>query len=405
MLNRNFLLTPFLFNLLIVAAPLHAEVLSSTSPTIRDNLCVGLGCATDETFAGLYDSVVIKGNNTRVVFEDNSTSSGFPTADWALEANETGSTGLERFILRNLTANTTPFVVEGDAPTSSLFVAADGDIGLGTSIPQADMHIVSDSSSPSLRLQSTSIGQAWQIGDPVSLNAGFQIYDVTADSTPFLIVPGGNNQLSFVINGEKIGLGTDAPQEKLHIVTNASNTDAFALFDANGAGSDAAFRLRQNGLIPTTWEFRNQQDSGRLNVGIAGGNTPLKIDNAANNNLIRLGRNGKPGEVNITGTLVVNNTQLNVPDYVFAHDYALRPLSEVQAFIDENSHLPDVPSAAEIAAKGVDMTAMQMTLLKKVEELTLYTLELEQARAGQDMRLAAQERSIALLQAQIDSLR
>jgi hypothetical protein len=96
---------------------------------------------------------------------------------------------------------------------------------------------------------------------------------------------------------------------------------------------------------------------------------------------------------------------LNVPDYVFAHDYALRPLSEVQAFIDENSHLPDVPSAAEIAAKGVDMTAMQMTLLKKVEELTLYTLELEQARAGQDMRLAAQERSIALLQAQIDSLR
>ena len=49
----------------------------------------------------------------------------------------------------------------------------------------------------------------------------------------------------------------------------------------------------------------------------------------------------------------------------------------MQTFIDTNRHLPDVPSAAQIADTGLDMTAMQMALLKKVEELTLYTLEQE----------------------------
>ncbi|OAN68245.1 hypothetical protein A8B82_04960 [Sulfitobacter sp. EhC04] len=137
--------------------------------------------------------------------------------------------------------------------------------------------------------------------------------------------------------------------------------------------------------IPQSAGFRPSERGYRRRLA------PLKIDNAANNNLLRLGRNGLPGEVNITGTLVVNNTALNVPDYVFDADYALRPLAEVQAFIDANSHLPGVPSEAEIKADGVDMTAMQMTLLKKVEELTLYTL--------------AQEDMIAMQQAELRELR
>ncbi|MFC6759592.1 hypothetical protein ACFQFQ_09025 [Sulfitobacter porphyrae] len=113
---------------------------------------------------------------------------------------------------------------------------------------------------------------------------------------------------------------------------------------------------------------------------------------------MRLGRNGRPDEVHITGKLVVNNTQLNVPDYVFDDDYALRPLTEVKAFIDENSHLPEVPSEAEIKANGVDMTAMQMALLKKVEELTLYTLEQETKLA----RMAELEDRIARLETLLD---
>ena len=93
----------------------------------------------------------------------------------------------------------------------------------------------------------------------------------------------------------------------------------------------------------------------------------------------------------------VNNTQLNVPDYVFAHDYNLRSLAEVAAFIGTNSHLPDVPSEADIKANGVDMVQMQMILLKKVEELTLYALK-------QDARAAAQDAEVTTLRAQLSEM-
>ena len=94
------------------------------------------------------------------------------------------------------------------------------------------------------------------------------------------------------------------------------------------------------------------------------------------------------GDLTVQGNFISGATTLNVPDYVFGPDYALRPLAEVAAFIGTNRHLPEVPSAAEIAAQGLDMTDMQMALLKKVEELTLYTLEQEDRIARLEAALA-----------------
>jgi len=62
-------------------------------------------------------------------------------------------------------------------------------------------------------------------------------------------------------------------------------------------------------------------------------------------------------------------------DYVFAPEYKLRKLSEVEAFIQSYGHLPGVPSAEQVVAEGVDMAKMDATLLQKIEELTLYVLK------------------------------
>lgn len=64
-------------------------------------------------------------------------------------------------------------------------------------------------------------------------------------------------------------------------------------------------------------------------------------------------------------------------DFVFEDDYDLPSLAEVERHIAEKGHLPDVPSAAEVAAEGVSIGAMQATLLQKVEELTLYLIDLK----------------------------
>ena len=62
-------------------------------------------------------------------------------------------------------------------------------------------------------------------------------------------------------------------------------------------------------------------------------------------------------------------------DYVFEDSYKLRPLSEVEAFIKENKHLPDIPSAETVVEEGIDVAAMDAKLLQKIEELTLYVIE------------------------------
>jgi hypothetical protein len=62
-------------------------------------------------------------------------------------------------------------------------------------------------------------------------------------------------------------------------------------------------------------------------------------------------------------------------DYVFAPDYRLKGLPDIETFIQTHHHLPDIPTAAEVEAGGVGLGEMQAKLLRKIEELTLYLIE------------------------------
>lgn len=65
-------------------------------------------------------------------------------------------------------------------------------------------------------------------------------------------------------------------------------------------------------------------------------------------------------------------------DYVFKDSYELKPLEEVKSFIDENGHLPNIPSAEEVEENGIKVGEMNAKLLEKIEELTLYTIALKE---------------------------
>ena len=83
----------------------------------------------------------------------------------------------------------------------------------------------------------------------------------------------------------------------------------------------------------------------------------------------------------LRGVIRANEILVNTvsgADYVFDKSYDLRPLSEVQSYIHQNKHLPEIPSAAEMQENGVNMNELQMQLLQKVEELTLYIIQQEQ---------------------------
>jgi hypothetical protein len=87
--------------------------------------------------------------------------------------------------------------------------------------------------------------------------------------------------------------------------------------------------------------------------------------------------------------IVVNTTGA---DFVFEDDYKLRPLNEVETFIKENNHLPEIPSAAEMTEEGMKVGELSKTLLQKVEELTLYMIELKKENEELKSRLEAVEK-------------
>jgi hypothetical protein len=100
------------------------------------------------------------------------------------------------------------------------------------------------------------------------------------------------------------------------------------------------------------------------------------------------------------GNLYVKGTKMNVPDYVFNKDYKLMPLNELKTFIEKNNHLPGVASADEVGKSGVvNLSGLQMTLLEKVEELTLYTLQQDEALKNKEKKIAEMEEKIRKLEA------
>ncbi len=92
--------------------------------------------------------------------------------------------------------------------------------------------------------------------------------------------------------------------------------------------------------------------------------------------------------------VAVKNTSEWWADYVFDNDYKLKPLSEVHSFIKQNKHLPDVPSAADVARDGIDLARMDATLLQKIEELTLYMIDLKKENEQLKTRCARLETKI-----------
>lgn len=112
---------------------------------------------------------------------------------------------------------------------------------------------------------------------------------------------------------------------------------------------------------------------------------------------VRIGETAASGsysnyKLSVDGDMIAKRCVIQVAnwaDYVFAPGYALPALSEVENFIEQNKHLPGVPTEAEVMEKGVEMGEMNKVLLQKVEELTLYMIRLE--KENESMKAAIRE--------------
>ena len=121
------------------------------------------------------------------------------------------------------------------------------------------------------------------------------------------------------------------------------------------------------------------------------GNLALRINSASILSLkpVQIGSTAIPSGYSLSadGKVICEEVTVslkaNWPDYVFSKDHDLPSLRSVNNFIKENGHLPEMPTASEVEKNGIDLGSMNASLLKKIEELTLYVIELEKVNDEQ----------------------
>ena len=250
--------------------------------------CIGNDCTNGENFG--FDTLRLKENNLRIKFDDTSNSGSFPNNDWQLTANDSNNGGLNKFSIDDITGGKTPFTIEAGAPTNSLYVDDGGRVGLGTSTPVVELHVV-DGDSPALRLeQNGSSGFTAQTWDVAGNETNFFVRDVTHSSKiPFKIKPSAPTNSLFINSDGKIGLGTASPSYPMEL----SKTGSAATFVANqtdgatamisagasyvfiGALSNNDFRLLVNDQPRMTIDT-----SGEVGIGTTSPNYPLEVATA-----------------------------------------------------------------------------------------------------------------------------
>jgi hypothetical protein len=329
------------------------------------SICIGQDCNNGENFG--FDTQRLKENNLRIHFDDTSNSASFPSNDWRISINDSSNGGASYFAVEDATAGNTPFRIEAGAGANALHVdASGGNIGLGTATPVVELH-VADGDSPTMRLeQNGSSGFTPQTWDVAGNEANFFVRDVTNGSKlPLKIKPNAPTSSIFVegTTGD-IGLGTESPDAPLDI-QRSSNPRLRLTNTQSGTGN--------------IWEITSADNSGRLNfTNVTNGNIPIKVDDLASNNLLKLGLNGTPNRVDITGSLFINNIDNSNPDYVFEPEYNLESIEEHASYMWKNKHLPAVgPGVDDENGKAIiNVANRSQGILEELEKAHLYIEQL-----------------------------
>lgn len=249
-------------------------------------------------------------------------------------------------------------------PNDDLMAATYGKVSIGTLTPEARMHINNVVTSGITNLP-------FKITREVPISPG-----VSSINTQVLVSEEGF-----------LGLNTDSPTEMINVIDgdieiSGSTGGAFRVTNPNETSATCNFSWK-NGFPRIRFGGSGSSNANGFQIQGLGDDVILHCND--NQSVFIGGGTVVPNgfKLAVSGKIIAEEVRVqletNWPDYVFAEDYDLMPLEDLATYIEANHHLPGIPQAQIIESEGMEVGDMQAKLMEKVEELTLYLLEMQKA--------------------------
>jgi hypothetical protein len=215
----------------------------------------------------------------------------------------------------------------------------------------------------------------------------------------------------FFLSGStgNVGIGTASPQFTLDVNGSSGFKGAVVLYGSNNGGqsnTDSPNLIFQgtNYAGASMISAPREETYGRRGFAISTHSDPSDTRNLVERFRITylgnvgIGTTTPDQKLTVNGAIhakeVIVDLNIPAPDYVFEKNYKLKSLDEINRYVTFNKHLPEIPSAKSMAKNGINVSELNMKLLQKVEELTLYLIDKDKEIKAGHHQLAQQAERI-----------
>lgn len=297
------------------------------------------------------------------------------------------------------------FTISNSSKINAISITPAGQVGVGTTTPTGGLEILNHSNGDQLIISRDFLGAGEgpgitfknvinnstieKIGGIESLLKNGTVGAVAGSLNLFTINNSAKvNAISITPTGQ-VGIGTTAPSGGVEISGQSNGDQLIISRDFLGAseGPGITFKNKINsGALEKIAGIESQLKVGTTGA-VAGSLNLFTVNNSARVDAISVVPNGNVGigtadtkgyKLAVNGSIRSSEVKVeadNWPDYVFEQKYHLVPLNELKTYIDQNKHLPEMPSALEVNKSGINLGEIVTVQTKKIEELTLYLIE------------------------------